>query len=74
MQGIKGFFLMEVGLKIKKHNLKFQSATWHYFKRFQSKDFFSYCFSFTTLELFFNNYMDTKNYPMLVHFFLVAIS
>jgi hypothetical protein len=74
MQGIKGFFLVEVGLKIKKHNLKFQSATWHYFKHLQSKDFFfSYRLSFTTFELFCHNYMDTKNYPILVHFFLVAI-
>jgi hypothetical protein len=23
-----------------KHNLKFQSAMWHHFKHFQSKDFF----------------------------------
>ncbi len=41
-----------------KRNLKFQSATWHHFKHFQSKDFFSCCLSFTTLELFYHNYME----------------
>jgi len=41
-----------------KHNLKFQSAMWHHFKHFQSKDFiFSCCLSFTALELFCHYYM-----------------
>jgi hypothetical protein len=40
-----------------KRNLKFQSAMWHHFKHFQSKDFFSCCLFFTALELFCHNYM-----------------
>jgi hypothetical protein len=41
-----------------KRNMKFQSAMWHHFKHFQSKDFFSWCLSFTALELFCHNYME----------------
>jgi hypothetical protein len=41
-----------------KCNLKFQSATWHHFKHFQSKDFFSCCLSFIAFELFCHNYME----------------
>jgi hypothetical protein len=70
MQGIKFKFLSGGRIEDSKSNLKFQSATWHYFKQLQSKDiFFHYCLSFTTLELFCHNYMDRKNNPIVVHIF-----
>jgi hypothetical protein len=43
-----------------KHNPKFQSAMWHHFKHFQSKNFFPCCLSFTALELFCHNYMENR--------------
>jgi hypothetical protein len=61
-KGSLGFFLVDLFSggrpEGSKPNLKFQSAMWHHFKHSQSKDVFSCCLSFTTLELFFHNYVE----------------